>query len=465
MAERLGRQLPTQSVILPYERPRGQEAVDLYNKGKFKMLEWQVQLLYDIMAINDENLWMHQKFGYSIPRRNGKSEMVLALCLWALNEGIRVLYTAHRTTTSHAVWERLDKLCEDADIEISSRFKAFGKEHLHTGDGGVIEFRTRTSSGGLGEGYDLLIIDEAQEYTEAQETSLKYIVSDSDNPMTVMLGTPPTMVSAGTVFVKYRDTVLEGRGYDSGWAEWSVEEMHDANDVEAWYECNPSLGTILTERKIRAEITNDDTDFNIQRLGLWLRYNQKSAISKTEWEALKLETLPKLTGKLFAGVKFGKNGDNASLSIAVRTDDNRIFVECIDCRPIRAGNQWIIDFLLRSDYEKVIVDGAGQQQLLADQAKEAGLKKIVLPTVKEITKANAEFEQGFSQELICHMNQPSLTQSVTNCEKRAIGSNGGFGYNSNKADSDISLMESMILALGMDNDDLSYRTVDASKKL
>ena len=138
-----------------------------------------------------------------------------------------------------------------------------------------MEFRTRTSSGGLGEGYDVLIIDEAQEYTEAQETSLKYIVSDSENPQTIMLGTPPTAVSAGTVFTKYRETVLAGRGFDSGWAEWSVENLTSANDVEAWYETNPSLGTILTERKIRAEITTDDIDFNIQRLGLWLKYNQK----------------------------------------------------------------------------------------------------------------------------------------------------------------------------------------------
>ena len=43
----------------------------------------------------------------------------------------------------------------------------------------VINFRTRSSKGGLGEGYDLLVIDEAQEYTTDQETALKYIVTDS----------------------------------------------------------------------------------------------------------------------------------------------------------------------------------------------------------------------------------------------------------------------------------------------
>lgn len=81
-----------------------------------------------------------------------------------------------------------------------------------------MEFRTRTSSGGLGEGYDVLIIDEAQEYTEAQETSLKYIVSDSESPQTIMLGTPPTAVSAGTVlqnigrqYLPAGDLTLDGR--------------------------------------------------------------------------------------------------------------------------------------------------------------------------------------------------------------------------------------------------------------
>ena len=44
--------------------------------------------------------------------------------------------------------------------------KAKGQERIELfKSGGVIQFRTRTSSGGLGEGFDLMIIDEAQEYT------------------------------------------------------------------------------------------------------------------------------------------------------------------------------------------------------------------------------------------------------------------------------------------------------------
>ena len=447
MAEiRLGIQTPTQSVTIPYKKTLGQEAADLYAKTGNDLLEWQQLLQCDIMAINEEGLWVHQKYGYSVPRRNGKSENVLARCLWGLKNGERILYTAHRATTSHAVWERLDRMCEKSNVAIGSSFKAFGKEHLYAQGGGVIEFRTRTSSGGLGEGYDLLIIDEAQEYTEAQETTLKYIVSDSQNPQTIMLGTPPTVVSAGTVFVKFRETVLSGRGFDSGWAEWSVQHQMPADDVESWYETNPSLGTILTERKIRAEITTDDIDFNIQRLGLWLQYNQKSAISRAEWEALKASSKPKLEGKIFAGIKYGHDGQNVAMAVAVKTKDKKIFVEAIDCRPIRAGNTWILEYLSAMKPETVVVDGANGQQVLADEMKDAGLKKPELPTVKQIITANTLFEQELSGGDITHMNQPSLTQAVSNSKKRAIGSNGGFGYQSIKEGVEIALLDSVILA-------------------
>ena len=79
--------------------------------------------------------------------------------------------------------------------------------------------------------------------------------------------------------------------------------------------------------------------------------------------------------------------------------------------------------------------------------EEDKLLKPILPTVKEVIIANAVFEQMLAAKTICHMDQPSLTQSVSNCEKRPIGSNGGFGYKSIKDTSDIALMESMILAL------------------
>lgn len=450
--KRLGRQTPTTSVILPYTKTYGAEAVSLYNKTGRTAQEWQELLLYDILAVEeDSGLYVHSKFGYSVPRRNGKNEVVSMREMWGLLRGEKILHTAHRVTTSHSAFERLLSLLAKAGYQEKEDYKPLKQLGLETiemlnGDG-KISFRTRTSKGGLGEGFDLLIIDEAQEYQDDQETALKYVVSDSQNPQTLFCGTPPTAVSTGTVFAKLREKTLQGETRNTGWAEWSVEHQSDPNDVDLWYETNPSMGTILTERKVADEIGDDAVDFNIQRLGLWIRYNQKSAISENEWNALKVDRLPKLKGKLFVGIKYGHTGENVALAVAVKTADENIFVECIDCRPIRAGNQWIIDFLRVADIQEVVIDGANGQALLQEEIKDFKLKiKPVLPTVKQVIEANAAFEQGLFQRSIQHAGQPSLCNVISNCEKRAIGSNGGFGYRSIKENAESALLDSVIYA-------------------
>lgn len=448
MAEtRKGRQTPTQSVVLPYSETYGEEAIRLYNSTGRTAQEWQELLLYDILAYNEEHLWVHTKFGYSVPRRNGKNEIVAIREMYGLTIGEHILHTAHRTTTTHSAWERLLDLLGKANVRVVSSYRAFGKEHIEVEGGGKIEFRTRTSKGGLGEGFDLLVIDEAQEYQDDQESALKYVVSDSKNPQTLFCGTPPTPVSAGTVFTKLRSNALAGDTVNTGWAEWSVPEMQDdIRDRELWYETNPSLGTVLTERKILDEVGSDPVDFNIQRLGLWIRYSLKSEISEAEWEELKVSTIPKLKGKLFVGIKYGQSGANAAMSIAVKTGDGKVFVEAIDCQSTRNGNDWILSFLKAADISKVVVDGASGQSILEREMKDVRLKIPILPTVKEVVEANAVFKQGVELKTLCHAGQPSLVQIVSNCEKRLIGTGGGFGYRAIKDGMEIALMDSMILA-------------------
>lgn len=456
-----GRQTPTQSFVLPYTKTRGKEAVRLYQKSGRKAIKWQKLLCDDIMAVDAKGLWVHQKFGYSVPRRNGKNEVVAMRERWGLEHGEQICHSAHRTTTSHAAWVRLCRILTDAGYEELGRkrkdepdpeksfrtTKQYGLESVTLTGGGTAVFRTRTANGGLGEGFDLLIIDEAQEYTDAQESALIYTVSDSKNPQTIFCGTPPTPISAGTVFLKLRNETLGGSAYDTGWAEWSIErQTDDVENVALWYETNPSMGYHLNERKVRAEIRGDKVDFNIQRLGLWLQHNQHSAITRDEWDALLEPVLPELRGKLHVGVKFAHDGASAALSVAARTADDRIFVETVDCRSLHAGIEWLLDFLSRAQWASAVVDGMPYGPRLAEGMKELKLKKPVLPTVKEVIAANAAFEQGLQARQLCHRGQPSLTAAASNCDKRAIGANGGFGYKSLRDDVEISILDSVILA-------------------
>ena len=462
MATRIGNQTPTHSVVLPYTDTQGPAALDLYRTTGREPQEWQATLINDILAVNDDGLWVHPKYGYSVPRRNGKGEILTIREMYGLTISEHICHTAHRTTTSSSASKRLADLLKasgytevfrpkkNETYEKSYTYsKQFGLERITLLDtGGSVDFRTRTSAGGLGEGFDLLIIDEAQEYTDDQQSTLQYVVSDSPNPQIILCGTPPTAVSKGTIFPKLRESCLFGSADEVGWAEWSVDQMSDVNDVDLWYQCNPAMGFQLNERKIKAEDKTDEIDYNIQRLGLWIKYNQKSVISETEWLALEVAQVPERVGRKFLGIKYGIDGANAAMAIAFKTKDDKVFVECIDCRPARAGNDWMISIISQmNDLAGVVVDGANGQKLLEEAMKDARIKiKPVLPRVGEIIVANAMFEQALESESICHKAQPSLVNAATNCEKRSIGSNGGFGYKSLTPDTEIALLDSVILA-------------------
>ena len=441
----------------------GTKAVRLYAQTGQSLMIWQQRQVKCIMETNSKGQWKHMNYCICVSRRNGKGEILAAREMYGLiylKE--KICHTAHRTTTSHDAFNRLYALLKKAGYQEYSRknktmgersffaSKQYGLERIEVTGGGVIEFRTRTNNGGLGEGFDLLVIDEAQEYTSKQESSLLYTVSASKNPQTIMVGTPPTVVSQGDVFVRIRGKVLEGRAPETGWAEWSTPELIEGdklNDPEIWRRYNPSYGKLLNERKVRNELTGDVLDFNIQRLGFWCSFNQTSEISEADWNALKVEEFPKLKEKRFLGIKYGKDGVNVALSVASRTEDGHIFVETIDCVSIRAGNGWLFEYMYNPKVDKIAIDGASGQQLLSDQMKEHGINKPpILPKVGEIISANAMFEQALYGGDIVHRGQESLKNVVTNCSKRLIGSQGGFGYKSLVDTQDIAIMDSMILA-------------------
>lgn len=470
---RVGKQDPTFTNVR-FAATLGDRAIETYHESGQTLVEWQAKQVKAIMAITPDGLWKYMKYGLSVSRRNGKGEILSAREMDGLMNGEKICHTAHRTTTSHDAFNRLYRLLQKSGYEEFSKkkkempeksfyaSKQYGLEHIEVVGGGVIDFRTRTNNGGLGEGFDLLVIDEAQEYTSKQESSLSYTVTASKNPQIIMVGTPPTAVSSGDVFPRLRGDIREGKAAEEvGWAEWSIEELtEDVSNVELWYEFNPSLGTILTERNIRAELSNSVVDFNIQRLGLWLAYDRKSAISAAEWDAMEVATVPEMS-TYYIGVKYGK-GPNVAASIAGKTPDGRIFVECLGCKPMRSGNGWILEFIRNPKVMDVIVDGASGQKILADDMQRFGYFQPKLPKVAEVVSANALWEQAITAQTICHKGQESLRTSVSNCEKRPIGSSGGFGYKSLSDLIDITIMDSAILAhyLASMSDDDYAQSVD-----
>ena len=160
MDVRYGRQTPTSSVVIPYTETLGQRAIDLYKQTGREPQPWQEALVYDIRAVNDDGFFTHSKFGYEVPRRNGKGEILTIVELDDLFAGRKTLHTAHRVTTSSSASARLAKLLNDMGYDEIHRvkpgeeyeksytyLKTIGLERIKLLDtGGSVDFRTRTSN-------------------------------------------------------------------------------------------------------------------------------------------------------------------------------------------------------------------------------------------------------------------------------------------------------------------------------
>lgn len=455
-----GRQTPTFTNVLPeaHESLGGNAALAYKSTGQ-TLMEWQEIQVDNIMRTEPSGLWTYIKYGLCVSRRNGKGEILAAREFLGITElGEKICHTAHRTTTSHDAFNRLYTLLKKAGYAEHSKkkkempersfyaSKQYGLEHIEIPGCGVIDFRTRTNNGGLGEGFDLLVIDEAQEYTSKQESALAYTVSASKNPQTILVGTPPTVASGGDVFPRLRRCIIDGTALETGWAEWSIGQLtNDVNDPKLWAEYNPSYGQLISERNVRAEISVGAVDFCIQRLGLWLEYSQKSVISAAEWSALQGE-VPDLLPERYWGVKYGLDGINVALSVAAKTTDGRVYVEAIDIAAAKLGNLWILDYLQNPKTKAVAIDGSSGQRILADDMADRKLKPPILPRVSDVISASSSFENLIATGKLVHTGQPALAAVVTNCEHRPIGSGGGYGYKSISDDQDITLMESAVLA-------------------
>lgn len=73
--KRIGRQTPTQSVIIPYQKTLSDEAVAYYERSGLSCYEWQKNLLDPIMAVDDDvgtpKIWLR----YTTAERKNRSHL------------------------------------------------------------------------------------------------------------------------------------------------------------------------------------------------------------------------------------------------------------------------------------------------------------------------------------------------------------------------------------------------------
>lgn len=448
---RVGNQEPTHRHAMEYDLTEGKFAVQMANKYGMRPHPWQQMILDDWLAVKDGKL-VHSLCLLPVPRQNGKTGVCDPRETWGLVwRGEQILHTAQEFQTAQKAFNRLRKkfgMCKNDPLAEFPELNAMVERYttsanqmvLDLKNGGHIEFRTRGNSSDMGRGgtFDLVVIDEAQSYTEEQDAALSPLNSaaPSGSPQTILMGTvpDPTKPYKGVKFASLREVMLTDP-YDGGCIhEWSTNEIGDVFDRRRWYETNPSLGYQLLESGLEKDVHTMSPDtFAREHLGWWSPTAGKIEylVPKARWAALEVDAAPDGYDKQAFGVRFTPDGKFVALAVCVTTGDSA-HVEFIREESTFDGTGWLVSWLAerRNSFAAVAIDGKADVQDLYQRLVAAGVPKaaVMVARPQDAISSSGMVLNAIYDGRLTHVGDEALEAAVTGAVRRNIGTSGGFGF-------------------------------------
>ena len=464
----VGDQAPTYSWCGSYRRTEGPLACALADAYGLPPHPWQRTVLNDWLALDDDGRLLNSLCVVPVPRQNGKTGICDPRETWGLvRRGEWILHTAHEYQTAKLAFDRLRKKFGMRKNDPKAQFPELNRlvSHYTTGanqmildlvNGAHIEFRTRGGNDDAGRGgtFDLVVVDEAQNYTDAQDATLSPLNSAAPHgsPQTILMGTvpDPTKAYKGEKFAAIRGSLHSDPYVGACIHEWGAPEPGDPLDVARWYQYNPSLGYQLLEPAIMKDARTMAADtFAREHLGWWPEsVADARPISQKAWDACRVDD-PERGGLVVYAVKFSPDGSVGTLAACHRSRHRAPFAYVVESRSLRGGLGWFVDTLssVAGSAAQIVIDGQGNAQTLNDRLLDAGVpsRAIVRPRSSDVAAACAAFSNAVKERAVTHYGQPALDASATGSRSRRIGTAGGWGFQSTD-EADATLVEACALA-------------------
>lgn len=419
--------------------------------------DWQQLVVNAWLGTDQTGHYTVTSAGLSLPRQNGKSEVLICRCFYGLVvNGEKILFTAHQMRSVKATFRRLVSMFTDkSHPEITKTVKqiryGIGEESIELKNGGTIQFMSRSRQAARGfDGISLVILDEAAEVTDDQLEAIMAVLSASSTGtrQIIYAGTPPYMGCSGDVFRRFRKACIESYGkgetIKNSWHEWSVaaDSINDIDitDKQIWRETNPALGYRLTEEFTEEELKSlSPLGFVRERLGWWAKTaevkTEEFAINAEQWNKCKSEE-PRPEGKTAYGVKFTPDGAEVILAGAVIPTTGKARISLLAVEPTGAGLSWLASWL-NERYKQascVVIDGKNGADVLIEKLRPSGggswtfKDSIIKPSAQEVITAASMLINEINEETITwYAEQEELKDSAITATKRKIGAGWGFG--------------------------------------
>lgn len=456
-----------------YKKSIAPVVVALAEKAGVHLLKWQIRDLEQIGAVAKDLQFVHRRVCLSIPRQAGKTTIIewYALVL-AMLLGARILWTVHNyqiivktvedfrsilgakvnDTTKGIIW--FNKHLSRTSSKTAQEGFWF-KPYIKGQNAGCICFSTRTKTANLGNTFDIVVLDEAQEVTSEHLQAILPTTSSGalHNPQYIYMGTPRRAGSLADRFEAMRTQAIDAieNKTNAGslcYIEYGLSEVGDVADEKRWYKANPSLvegvANITAIRELLPQMGR--LAFAQDCLGVWLAPQEVlggigvPVIDRDEWRACMTNTVPQKDPLAYA-IKFSVDGEYFAVCVALM-DEDRVHVELVDKREAHGAKAALADFACaRGQDVPIVVDGKAGSAAFIERVKGSIPKfNLIQPTTYDVVSANTCFLDAIQEKSLqwfCpegkENEQDELTCAVTESYKRAIGKSGGWGFDGERS--------------------------------
>lgn len=389
---------------------------------------WQADLTRCILAKDKSGVYAADTVAISIPRQTGKTwdigALVFALCV--INPGLTVVWTAHRFKVARETFMALKAIAQSplllAHVDPESITTAAGNECIPFRNGSRIVFaaRERGSVRGFSK-VGVLVLDEGQILTENALSDLVPTTNQAENPLIVVMGTPPRPIDPGEVFKRLRSEALAGESDGVLYVEFSAERGADPDSREAWRQANPSYPKRTSAKAIhRLRKLLSTEDFVREALGIWDEDSDvvDPKIDPDAWARLGDPTA-QLTDRLAIGVEVSPDRRWVTVGVVGGSED-RVLAFCKPVRGISEGIAQVVKTTAKHGIDTVALDPSGQAGSLIPDLEDAGLT-VVKATARQMAQACGHFLNLIDEGRLVHLAQPEMAVAARLAETKDSG--------------------------------------------
>lgn len=379
---------------------------------------WQDIAAEYVMAVDDAGRWLYPETCIVVARQNGKTEFLKPLIVDALDNGLRVLHTAHNRDLPREVY--LDVVAfydEERPDDVLEARLANGQERLRVVGGGRYTI-VAPKRGARGRGSDLIIIDEAREFEDFSLIgAIQPTTAAAHNPRTVYLS------NAGHDGSVILNDLRRRAGNDPSLAyvEWSMPPELAADDRKGWRMANPS--PLVTDEKLeRAFASLPRPIFLTEHACQWVSSMMPSLVAVAAWERLQRPLEPMLAPSM--GIALDGPLGRASAVLAWPQSDGSIGLTMAaevsgDPLDVSAFGKALGELAIKSKVTATAFDPATD----ADLARHCPNPKPLGP--REFAQASERFVRSIEGERIRHDNAPAVAGDLP-ATSRSTGTHGIF---------------------------------------